>query len=433
MARIMICHVPKDGGPAREIGAALMGRGHFVSFDGEPDTPRADRTQRLRQFETVIVMWTEHSYQSQGLSEIAREALPLNLLVPIRAEAVPVQDLALSFRKLNMLSPRDIDGISRSVARISTAASSLKDMVARDALQRGNDQRASREAEHHARDAEKEAPGSAPQRPQTAAPPSANVARQAAPIKPLPLGLPDASTIARASRPGAPAVAKPVPAQTPSEALRAELNAPPPPPPPKQPQIPPSNPLSRTIGDLERALQAQHEAMIQRERPDAETVTAEELAALIDAGLLEILVPQHLWLGEASTIEVHLGKGRRNLEANAAITKSLAPSMIETLSLSLYGLDDIFEIERQSERTQFLGDRYTNTELKDPDSIGRWAWLVTPRQSGDHELVLRISSLLRDRRGVPTPLALPDRRLAAKIEVPDSNSLMSSLSGWLRR
>lgn len=431
MARILICHVPKDGGPAREIGAALMGRGHFVSFDGEPDTPRADRTQRLRQFETVIVMWTEHSYQSQGLSDIAREALPLNLLVPIRAEAVPVQALALSFRKLNMLSPRDIDGISRSVARISTAASSLKDMVARDALQRGNDQRASREAEHHARDAEKEAPRSAPQRPQTAAPASANVARQAPPLKPLSRELPDASTVVQASRPGAPGVAKPVPALTPSEALRAELNAPPPPPPPKQPPTP--NPLSRTIGDLERALQAQHEAMIRRERPDAETVTADELAALIDAGLLEILVPEHLWLGEAATIEVRLGKARRELEADAAITKKLAPSMIETLSLSLYGLDDVFEIERQSERTQFLGDRYTNTELKDPDSIGRWAWLVTPRQSGDHELVLRISSLLRDRRGVPTPLALPDRRLAAKIDVPDSNSLMSSLSGWLRR
>ena len=93
MARILICHVPKDGSVARDMGAALMGRGHFVSFDGEPDTQRADRSARLRQFETVIVLWTEASSQSAGLDAIAREMLPLNLLVPVRSETLNIARL----------------------------------------------------------------------------------------------------------------------------------------------------------------------------------------------------------------------------------------------------------------------------------------------------------------------------------------------------
>ena len=126
MARILICHVPKDGNLARDLGAALMGRGHFVSFDGEPDTPRSDRSSRLRQFEAVIVLWTETSAQTTGLSEIARETLPLNLLVPVRAETLATTKLPLAFRKLAMLAPRDVDGVARVIARMSTAASSLR-------------------------------------------------------------------------------------------------------------------------------------------------------------------------------------------------------------------------------------------------------------------------------------------------------------------
>ncbi len=125
MARILICHVPKDGGPARDLGALLMGRGHYVSFDGEPDVQKEDRPARLRQFEIVIVMWTEVSYQSAGLSEIASETMPLNLLVPVRSETLDVNALPLKFRKLNMFGPRDIDGLSRLIARLSHAQTSF--------------------------------------------------------------------------------------------------------------------------------------------------------------------------------------------------------------------------------------------------------------------------------------------------------------------
>src|SRR5690554_5851002 len=121
MAKILICHVPKDGSLARELGGALMGHGHAISFDGEPDAPRADRSIRLRYFEAVIVIWTETSCQSAGLAAIAREMMPLNLLVPVRADDLPVARLPLMFRKLHMFAPRDADGISRLIARLTTA------------------------------------------------------------------------------------------------------------------------------------------------------------------------------------------------------------------------------------------------------------------------------------------------------------------------
>ena len=47
---------------------------------------------------------------------------------------------------------------------------------------------------------------------------------------------------------------------------------------------------------------------------------------------------------------------------------------IETLSLSLYGTGDAFEIERLSERTQFVGGSSRSAAKAD-----RWAWHVTPQ------------------------------------------------------
>jgi hypothetical protein len=131
MARILICHVPKDGAAARELGSALMGRGHTVSFDGEPDSPRSDRFSRLRQFEAVVVLWTENSVGSSGIAEVAREALGPNLLVPVRVDDLPIARLPLAFRKLNSFLALDIDAIMRNIARLSVAASSRNEMQSR--------------------------------------------------------------------------------------------------------------------------------------------------------------------------------------------------------------------------------------------------------------------------------------------------------------
>ncbi len=89
---------------ARETWGGAHGARAYVSFDGEPGAPPG-RLSRMRQFEAVIVVWTEHSVQNAGLNDIARALLPLNLLVPVRAEDLDTARILPAFRKLNMILP----------------------------------------------------------------------------------------------------------------------------------------------------------------------------------------------------------------------------------------------------------------------------------------------------------------------------------------
>ncbi|HML43809.1 MAG: hypothetical protein JNN24_16260 [Hyphomicrobium zavarzinii] len=403
MARILICHVPKDGSVARDLGAALMGRGHFVSFDGEPDTLRPERASRLRQFEAVIVVWTETSAQSNGLAEIARETLPLNLLIPVRADDLETSRLPLMFRKLNMLAPRDVDGIARLVARLSTAASSLRDMAEREQIRRS-----AAPAQH------------APEQPRTSARPpplpkapdrtAAGGSSDRYAAKPI-----VEPAMARRARPlfDLPEVEADLASVVPRRDFAPE-------PPRVRDPAPPQRPVARAPQD----------------RPTAPVVTAEDLAKAVDNGLLVYHIPEAMWLGVPTTVELTLGRdilaGLMQAEVGHGGIAGEDRQSVETLSVSLYGNADAFEIERQSERTQFVSTRYAQS-VRDPATFGRWAWLVTPRAAGPYELVVRISALLRDHHGVPAPVALPDRRFGIEIRVPQGESLVSALAGWHRR
>lgn len=429
MARILICHVPKDGSIARDLGAALMGRGHFVSFDGEPDTPRPDRSSRLRQFEAVIVIWTETSVQNAGLSEIAREAMPLNLLVPARSEDLSASRLPLMFRKLNMLSPRDVDGISRVIARLSTAAASLRDMTERDAARRA---------------AGPETPAAAGAAPQAEA-------RSVRP-PPLPKTVPDRAQQTPSPQPDRQAAARPVIAA--EAAVRArpltelpEVASPAAPypsashPPVSHPDIRPEPRREPTLDWPAEKWGSGAEAAAGRnrfdqDRPAAPVITADDLARAVEAGLLVHHIPEAMWLGAPTTVELTLGReilaGLIQAEVVHGGVGTEDRQSVETLSVSLYGSSEAFEIERQSERTQFVSARYANS-ARDPVTFGRWAWLVTPRAAGPQELVVRVSALLRDRHGVPAPVALPDRRFSIEIQIPEGENLVSALAGWYRR
>lgn len=401
MARILICHVPKDGSIARDLGAALMGRGHFVSFDGEPDTVRPERASRIRQFEAVIVVWTEGSVQNNGLAEIARETLPLNLLVPVRADDLETSRLPLMFRKLNMFAPRDVDGIARLVARLSTAASSLRDMAEREQTRRAA------------------APAqSAPEQPRVSARPP-----------PLPKA-PD-----RRGDGGAAPVTKPI--VEPAMARRArplfdlpEVEA-------DLASVVPRRDFTPEPQHVRDTAPAQRPAArAPQDRPTAAVVTAEDLAKAVDNGLLVYHIPEAMWLGAPTTVELTLGRdilaGLMQAEVGHGGIAGEDRQSVETLSVSLYGNADAFEIERQSERTQFVSTRYAQS-VRDPATFGRWAWLVTPRAAGPNELVVRISALLRDHHGVPAPVALPDRRFGIEIRIPEGANLVSALAGWHRR
>lgn len=416
MARILICHVPKDGSVARELGSALMGRGHFVSFDGEPDQPREVRSARLRQFEAVIVIWTETSAQNVGLSDIAREVMPLNQLVPVRADDLSPARLPLMFRKLSMIAPRDIDGIARVVARMSTAASSLREMAERDTARRTASEAADQPTS-----------GAGPQG-------SPYVASRNRP-KPagMPPRIPDDDTFqykpgqfkpsdSPVVETGAAAQARPLLALPEADAEQAAYG---------ERQLTGQPVTSQSAAAPPRAGRT---FASPPERPSATVVTAEDLGQALDAGLLVPRIPGAMWLGEPATVEFTLGRDFMSGLVHASVPPHIAEvrQSLETLSISLYGEAAAFEIERQSERTQFVNLKLAMA-ARDPETFGRWAWLVTPRAAGSHDVVVRVSALMRDRNGVPAPVALPDRRISIAVAVPENTSLVSALAGWVRR
>jgi hypothetical protein len=415
-----------------------MGRGHFVSFDGEPDTPRPDRSSRLRQFEAVVVVWTETSAQNAGLSEIAREAMPLNLLVPARAEELSKSRLPLMFRKLNMLSPREVDAISRVIARMSMAAASLRDMAERDVARRASEPSPPPATRGTARVEPRGEPASMrpPRLPEAAPdrPPVQNPAHQPErqPAKPVieaeaavrvrPLtGLPEVEAPASLIDP------KPDPRAAMGRSARPDSRV-------DQRQEPTfDRPLERRHGFAGAAPERNR---IDPDGPSAPVITAEDLAKAVEAGLLVHHVPDAMWLGAPTTVELTLGReilaGLIQAEVAHGGLAMADRQSVETLSVSLYGSSDAFEIERQSERTQFVSARYANS-ARDPVTFGRWAWLVTPRAAGSQDLIVRVSALLRDRHGVPAPVALPDRRFSIEIQIPEGENLVSALAGWYRR
>lgn len=421
MARILICHVPKDASPARDLGAALMGRGHFVSFDGEPDAPRSERASRLRQFEAVIVLWTETSAQNAGLSDIARATLPLNLLVPVRGQDLTMTRLPLAFRKLNMLTPRDTDGIARVVARMSTAASSLRDMAEREAARRSG-------------------AGAVPEAPATSAAPGTSAAPAVRPAASAPA--PDrrrsnsAGAVMRAADPGpvrqSDRQSSPIAEPGEHTRVRPLLDLPEVDAGPRDAVLAPAHAQTadQTAHDLRPASQRARHAP-EPPRPSVQPLTADSVARAIDAGLLVHHIPAGMWLGAPMTVEIALDR-----EVLAGIAQSqpgwgALGQSLETLSVSLYGSSEAFEIERQSERTQFVSAKHA-LAARDPATFGRWAWIVTPGAAGPQDLVVRISALLRDPRGVPAPLAIPDRRFSIDIQVPEGETLASAFAGWYR-
>lgn len=418
MARILLCHVPKDGHIARDLGAALMGRGHFVSFDGEPDTPRPDRFTRLRQFEAVIVLWTEVSGQSGGLAAIARETLPLNVLVPVRDESVAAVRLPLAFRKLNMPAPRDYDGIARIVARMSAAAASLREMAEREIARRA---------------------GVLPAPLEEAGKAASSFTR---PLPPRRLQAPRKAT----EEPPRPAVATATatatlqPVAEPGSGIRVrplldlpEVGTPPEPEPESEPQPQQRAAVPDATPHLEREDAVKAVApSVSTPAPVARLITAEDLAQAVEAGLLLHHIPAAMWLGAPTTVEIAIS---RDLLAELFPPRESgggSAQSLETLSVSLYGVPEAFEVERQSERTQFVAAKHALAS-RDPATFGRWVWLVTPTAAGPHDLVVRISALLRDAKGVPAPVALPDRRLSIEIQVPEEESFLAApAAGWSR-
>ena len=128
-----------------------------------------------------------------------------------------------------------------------------------------------------------------------------------------------------------------------------------------------------------------------------------------------------MWVGEPEQVEVRLGRETAeglmdSIAGRGALTTADIP-IVETMSIMLYSSTGAFTIEAQSETTQLvINDLVAGTAFASAE-FGRWTWLVTPKKSGPHQLLLKVSAGLKDSRGVPTSVRLPDREFKVAVSV----------------
>jgi hypothetical protein len=126
-----------------------------------------------------------------------------------------------------------------------------------------------------------------------------------------------------------------------------------------------------------------------------------------------------MWRGVQETVEVRLGRpeaegfmhgfvGRGSVEAQDT-------TIVETMSVSLACEPGAFDLEPRSQEVQLVKpDVVKGTAFHQAD-FAKWVWLVTPRQSGEHTLLVKVSAAIRDSRGLPTTSSLPDKVIAVTV------------------
>jgi hypothetical protein len=91
--------------------------------------------------------------------------------------------------------------------------------------------------------------------------------------------------------------------------------------------------------------------------------------------------------------------------------------IVETMTVELSGSPGAFRIVRQTRPTQLVKSSLIWNEPFEDQRFGRWLWHVTPKVSGTHELVVKVSADLNDSRGVATTEAYGDRAFIVKVRV----------------
>ncbi len=88
-----------------------------------------------------------------------------------------------------------------------------------------------------------------------------------------------------------------------------------------------------------------------------------------------------------------------------------------------------FDIVARSEKDQLVKpDLVLGTPFHSND-FGRWVWLVTPRRTGEHTLLVKVSAAIRDSRGLPTTSSLPDKTFAVSVRVQIVRAVVSAITG----
>ena len=168
-----------------------------------------------------------------------------------------------------------------------------------------------------------------------------------------------------------------------------------------------------------------------RSGPRAREKVDAKRALEIDAGRLAYQIPGRMWLDVQETVEVRLGRKEvrgltEGLGGRGEVRTEDIP-IVETMSVSLLCAPGAFDIVPRSEKEQLVKpDLVLGTPLHSAD-FARWVWLVTPRQRGDHKLLVTVSAAIRDSRGLPTTSSLPDKTIAVIVRVQIVRMAVSAL------
>lgn len=152
----------------------------------------------------------------------------------------------------------------------------------------------------------------------------------------------------------------------------------------------------------------------------------------VEAGRLTHRIPDKMWLGVEEVVEVRLGRAAATglatgLLGSGKLTSEELP-IVESMSVVLQAAPGAFEIEARAPDQQLVKrDVLAGTGLEGND-FGRWIWHVTPRKLGAQQLVVQVSATVRDSRGVPASVALPDKSFPVAVAV----SVRSSASRFVK-
>lgn len=141
----------------------------------------------------------------------------------------------------------------------------------------------------------------------------------------------------------------------------------------------------------------------------------------IEAGRLAYQIPKRMWRGVKETVEVRLGPvtAQKILKgfAGRGDIKLEHTYIVETMSVSLVCEQDAFDIEPRSQEVQLVKRDLVKGTAFHQDDFAKWVWLVTPRKTGKHTLLVQISAALKDSRGLPTTAGLPDKEFSVTVRV----------------
>jgi hypothetical protein len=114
---------------------------------------------------------------------------------------------------------------------------------------------------------------------------------------------------------------------------------------------------------------------------------------------------------DAMRVEITEGVEVRLSQAHQEVVRRLRTEelpIVETMTVNLYGAPDAFNIVALSRETQLVIGGMISSRFQE-QRFGRWQWHVTPKKTGTHKLLMKVSADLSDSRGVPTSESCQDR------------------------